>query len=107
MAKSQHNVSGRRLARIIAEEHSHSPRWFYISFSGDTDFLGATFVRAHGVQTAIQRARDLDIYPSLHVEDVLCLPILRKDLYRVPAKMRNRLLNEAEVRKLGGKRVGE
>ena len=107
MAKSPHNISSLRLARIIAEEHTHSPRWFYISFSGDTDFLGAAFVRAHGVQTAIQRTRDLDIYPCLHVEDVLCLPILRKDLNRVPAKMRNRLQDETEVRKIGGNWVGE
>ena len=80
--------------------------WFYVSFSGTADFLGAAFVQARTKPAAIRRSRFLGIYPK-GVEDVLCLPIPPKDLYRVPAKMRTRLLNETEVRKLGGKRVGE
>jgi hypothetical protein len=78
-----------------------------VSFSGTADFLGAAFVRARGKKAAIQRTRDLKIHPGRAVDDVLCLPIPRKDLWRVPPSMRNRLLNEDETRSLGGKRVGE
>ena len=52
-------------------------------------------------------SKDLDIHPGRAVADVLCLPIPRKDLWRVPVEMRNRILSESEVRKVGGKRVGE
>jgi hypothetical protein len=93
--------------RKTAEKHLPAACWFYVSFSGTADFLGAAFVQARTKPAAIRRARFLGIHPGRAVTDILCLPIPPKDLYRVPAKMRNRLLNETEVRKLGGKRVGE
>ena len=80
--------------------------WFYISFSGATEFLGAAFVRARDKRAAIARAKALGITPA-GVEDTLCLPIPPKDLHRVPVKIRDRLLTEAETRKVGGKAVGE
>jgi len=93
--------------KTTAEKRLPSACWFYISFSGDSAFLGAAFVRARGKNAALQRSKDLDIHPGRAVADVLCLPIPRKDLWRVPVEMRNRILSESEVRKLGGKRVGE
>ena len=92
------------MKQTIAEKRP--PRWHYISFSG-VSFLGAAFVRAQGKRAAIARAKSLGITPA-GVEDTLCLPITGADMRRhVPTSMRNRLLSEAETRKLGGKRVGE
>ena len=93
--------------RKTAEKHLPAACWFYISFSDESDFLGAAFVQARTKPAAIRRARFLGIHPGRAVTDILCLPIPPEDLYRVPEKMRSRLLNEREVRKLGGKRVGE
>ena len=82
-------------------------RWFYISFSGESDFLGAAFVQARTKPAAIRRTHFLGIYPA-GVEDVLCLPITEAEIKKhVPTGMRDRLLTERETRKLGGKRVGE
>ncbi len=89
-----------------AEKHLPTACWFYVSFSGTSDFLGAAFVQARTKPAAIRRSRFLGIHPGPAVTDILCLPIPPNDLYRVPEKMRNRLLNEMEVRKLGGEEGG-
>jgi hypothetical protein len=92
-------------ARLIAEERQRALGWFYLSFASDYAFLGATIVWAHGFLTAMQRASDLGIDPG---GEVICYPLPRKHLPRVPADLRDRLLSETEVRKrLGGKRMGE
>ena len=96
---------GARRAAIIAEEHRYAARWHYLSFADDTGFLGAVIVRSHGFLTAVQRATDLGINPG---GEVMCQPIPRRDLCRVPADLRNRLLTEAEVReRLEGRSVSE
>ena len=96
---------GGRRARLLAEEGRHSLGWFYLSFATEYEFLGATIVWAHGLLTAVERASDLGINPG---GEVMCCLIPRRNLRRVPADLRNRLLSEGEVRKrLAGKRTGE
>jgi hypothetical protein len=90
-----------------AEKRLPAPGWWYLSFSGTAAFLGATFLQARTKPAAIRRSRLLGIHPGAAVADVLCLPIPAKDLHRVPVDMRDRLLNEREVRRIGGKRPGE
>jgi len=89
-------AKGVRRAAIIAEEHRHAACWHYLSFADETSFLGGVIVRSYGFLTAIQRATDLGINPG---GEVMCTPIPRKDLWRVPPDLRNRLLSEDEVRK--------
>jgi hypothetical protein len=79
----------------IAEELTHAPRWHYLSFANNEAFLGAAIVRAHGIVTAVERARKLAIYPG---GEVMGAPIKSKELSRVPKELRNRLLTETEVR---------
>ena len=82
--------------------------WFYVSFSGESSFLGASFVQARTKPAAIRRSRFLGIHPGVAVVDVLCLPITGADMRRhVPVSMHDRLLTEREVRKIGGRRPGE
>jgi hypothetical protein len=96
-------AKGARRAALIAEEHRHAARWHYLSFADDEGFLGGVIVRSYGFLTAIQRATDLGINPG---GEVISTPIPRKDLWRVPTDLRNRLLSEDEVQnKLGGRRI--
>jgi hypothetical protein len=91
--------------RLFAEERQRSLGWFYLSFATDRAFLGAIIVWAHGLLTAVERAAELGLDPG---GQVLCCPIPRQHLRRVPADLRNRPLSEPEVRKrLAGKRINE
>src|ERR1035441_1803215 len=65
--------------RKTAEKHLPAACWFYISFSGESDFLGAAFVQARTKPAAIRRTHFLGIYPA-GVEDVLCLPITEAEI---------------------------
>jgi hypothetical protein len=87
-------AKGARRAAIIAEEHRHAARWHYLSFADDTGFLGGVIVRSYGFLTSIQRATELGINPG---GEVMSTPIPRKDLWRVPTDLRNRLLSADEV----------
>jgi len=92
-------------ARLIAEERKHTVRWFYLSFATDTAFLGSAIVRAHGIETAKQRASELNANPG---GEVMCVALTRKNMKRIPVDIRNRLLNEQGVRvRLEGKSVNE
>ena len=96
------------MKRIETPGKQPAAGWWYVSFSGVSAFLGAAFVQARTKPAAIRRTRFLGIHPGAKVEDVLCLPVPAADMRRrVPPDMRDRLLTEREVRKLGGKRVGE
>ena len=96
--------SGRR-ARLIADERQLSLGWFYLSYASDHKFLGAAIVWAHGFLTAVQSASKLGIDPG---GEVMCCPVPRQHLRRIPANLRDRLLSEAEVRKhLNGTAIGE
>jgi len=103
LGERQLAARGARRASIIAEEHRHAARWHYLSFADDTGFLGGAIVRSHGFLTAIQRVTDMGINPG---GEVMCTPIQRKDLWRVPRDLRNRLLSEDEVKlRLDGQRM--
>jgi hypothetical protein len=103
LGERQLMARGARRAAIITEEHRHAARWHYLSFADDTGFVGGVIVRSHGFLTAIQRATDLGINPG---GEVMSTPISRKDLWRVPTDIRNRLLSEDEVRdRLEGRRM--
>jgi hypothetical protein len=108
---SNFTVGGRvRMSRagsalLVAEESRQSLGWFYLSFATGYEFRGAIIVWAHGILTAVQRAGELGIDPG---GEVLCCPVPRRHLRRVPHEMRHRLLSEAELRGiLDGKRIGE
>jgi hypothetical protein len=102
-------VASGRAARLLAEERQRSLGWFYLSFATDDGFLGAIIVWAHGLLTAVERAADLGLDVVLDPGgEVVCCPIPRQHLRRVPADLRNRVLSEAEVRqRLAGKRIDE
>ena len=96
----------------VRREQKQPRRWFHLSFINSRGFLGAAIVRAHGELTAIQVTRDLGICPlgpdAYIPNDVMCTPLNWRDMKRIPADLRNRLLSEAEMRsRLDGKRVDE
>src|ERR1017187_10336159 len=68
---------GAKRTCLIAEERRHSPRWFYLSFATDYEFLGAAIARANGLLTAVQRTTDLGINPG---GEVMCIPFNRRDM---------------------------
>jgi hypothetical protein len=68
--------------------------WYYLSFATDSEFLGAAIVEAHGEVTATERATKLGINPG---GEVLCWPVGKRHLHKVPPDLRNKLLTEAEV----------
>ncbi len=102
-APSRKDISKR--ARIIAAEKKHSPKWFYLSFATDTAYLGSVFVWAYGIETAKRRASKLGI--SFPDAEVMCSSVPRKELWRLPAGDRNRLLNEADIDRLNGDSVDD
>ena len=83
------------------ERELNPASWFLLSFANDEQFLGGAFVRAYGPRTAIQRARDLGIqFSGATVE---CQFLTDDELAdHVSPTMRERLLNEKEVRRVGG-----
>ena len=96
MANSVQNgrarVQGRREGR---------PSWFFLSFADDNQFLGGLFLRAKGPKSAVETPRDLGIrFSNATVE---CTPASDDQIAKnLPLEMRYRLLNEHEVRLLGG-----
>lgn len=98
-------AKGARRAATITEEHRHAARWYYLSFADDGGFLGGVIVGSCGFLTAIQRATELGINPG---GEVMCTPIPRKDLCRVPPDLRNQLLPQDKVRnRLEGRGMGD
>src|SRR5690349_12542142 len=77
------------------------PSWFFLSFADSERFLGGAFVRSNKPRNALQCARELGI--QFVNATVQCTPLSETEMAEhVPLKMRARLLNEAEVRALGG-----
>jgi hypothetical protein len=100
------------VSKALREERQQPRRWFYLSFVDNSGFLGAAVVRAQGELTAVQRTKDLGIYPlgpdAYIPNDVMCTPLNWRDMKRIPKDLRDRLLTEGEVReRLEGKRVDE
>ena len=68
--------------------------WCYVSFATGDRFLGAAVVQGRDAASAERRCRELGIHPG---GEALCQPIPSEEMRRVPMRMRDRLLNEAEV----------
>ena len=96
MANSVRN----RRARVQGRRERR-PSWFFLSFADDKQFLGGLFLRAKGPRSAVETARDLGIrFANATVE---CTPASDDEIdQNLPLEMRYRLLNEHEVRLLGG-----
>ena len=65
------------VSKALREERQQPRRWFYLSFVDNYGFLGAAVVRAQGELTAIQRTKDLGIYPLGPDAYIPCCPTPR------------------------------
>lgn len=64
----------RRIAVLLAEEYQAEQRWYYLSYeSEEQGFVGACWVKAGGLLTAVQNARDHGIHPDEPVKGALLL----------------------------------
>ncbi len=81
----------RRAALTEAEQREPIRRWILV-FEDDTKFLGAIFVNARGIMTAIQRTWDMAINPG---GQVAAQPI--PDEATLPPGITDRLLSEEEL----------
>jgi hypothetical protein len=89
----------RQRAKQLSQERRQRSQWYWLSFANKSGFLGAAILRAHGVETAVLRARELSISRGFRgTVDVFCEPISRRVMKEhVPPDLRNRLLSEEEV----------
>ena len=89
----------RQRAKQLTEERRNRGRWYWLSFANQWGFLGGAIVWAHGIETAVLRARELNISGGFRGEvDVFCEPIAAAVMKtHIPADLRNRLLSEIEV----------
>jgi hypothetical protein len=95
-------------AKLLAQERRRPGQWHWLSFANKRGFLGAAVVWARGIETAVQRARDLRISRGFRGNvEVFCEPIPASIIRtHVPPDLRNRLLAEGEVlQRLEGQRV--
>jgi len=98
----------RQRATLIAQEHRKRGQGYWLSFVNKSGFLGGAILWAHGIETAVLRARELNISRGFRGQvEVFCEPIsarVMKD--HIPADLRNRLLSEDEVlERLNGRRT--
>ena len=92
----------------LTRERRLPGKWHWLSFVNQTGFLGGAIVWAHGIETAVLRARELNISRGFRGEvEVFCEPMPRRIVQEhVPPDLRNRLLTETEVlTRLEGKPV--
>jgi hypothetical protein len=97
-------------ARQLADERRKRPGWYWLSFVNRTGFLGGAILWAHGVETAVLRARKLNISSGFRGNvEIFCESIPARIMKeRVPTDLRNRLLSEREVlMRLDGKHIGD
>jgi hypothetical protein len=97
-------------AEQLAQERQKRGRWHWLSFANKTGFLGGAIVWAHGNETAVLRARKLNISRGFRgTVDVFCEPIPRRVIEEhVTPDLRNRLLSEREVLdRLEGRRTAD
>jgi hypothetical protein len=95
-------------AAQFARERQKRPQWHWLSFANNAGFLGGAIVWAHGVETAVLRARNLSISRGFsNTVDVFCEQIPRRVMKEhVPPDLRNRLLSGEEVRRrLNGRSI--
>lgn len=86
-----------RRAQILTDESANPPRWFYLSFADDDQFLGAAIVEAVGEMHAIEYAHRLGINPGGQVA-VWTVP----EGAPVPDAAKNRLLSKRDLEALLG-----
>ena len=86
-------------ARQMVQERRRRGQWHWLSFANRYGFLGGAIVWAHGVETAVLRARELQISRGFRGEvEILCEPIPTRVMKaHIPVELRNRLLSETEV----------
>jgi hypothetical protein len=89
----------RQRAKQLARERRQRGLWYWLSFANKRGFLGGTIVWAHGIETAVLRARELNISSGFHGEvEIFCEPIPDRIMKEhISADLRNRLLSEDEV----------
>lgn len=93
-----------RRAKLVAEEMLEPEQWIYLFFVRRHDWqdvrkdemLGHTFVRGHGVVTAIERCKELGFYPDgpRILSSMVIAPTDFEDV--VPPEYRDRMLDDAE-----------
>jgi hypothetical protein len=99
----------RQHAALLAAECRKRGQWYWLSFANQSEFLGGAIVWAHGMQTAVLRARRLNISCGFRGRvEVFCEPISSQIMKNhVPHDLRNRLLAQDEIlERLQGQRVG-
>ena len=89
----------RREARILAQERLRRGQWYWLSFANNTRFLGGAIVWARGIETAVLRARELEISSGFRgMVNVFCEPVPRRLMKNhVPPDLRNRLLSKEDI----------
>ena len=103
MVHTKHITNVRNLecqrAQQITQERRRRGQWHWLSFANRYGFLGGAIVWAHGVETAVLRARELQISRGFRGEvEIFCEPIPTRVMKaHIPAELRNRLLSETEV----------
>ena len=89
----------RQRAQLLAQERRQRGQWHWLSFVNRSGFLGGAIVWAHGIETAVLRARELNISRGFRGKvEVFCEPIPARIMKEhIPADLRNRQLSETEV----------
>lgn len=89
----------RECAAQLAQERRRSGQWYWLSFVNKSGFLGGAVVWAHGLETAVLRARELNISHGFRGKvEVFCERVPARVMKEhIPADLRNRLLSKAEV----------
>jgi hypothetical protein len=84
-----------RMRQIVDDEILMRPRrWMYLSFATEKEFLGAIYIEAHGIASAVAKANVLGISPGgqvwgVDIPDVSLLP---------PPEYREKLLSKEQLR---------
>jgi hypothetical protein len=89
----------RQNAKLLAKERQRRGQWHWLSFVNQRGFLGAAIVWAHGMETAVLRARELKISQGFCGKvEVFCEPVRTRVIKEhIPPDLRNRLLSQDEV----------
>jgi hypothetical protein len=94
MTRPSDEVLFERMAQMVNDEIRTKPaRWMYLSYAGELGFNGGIIIEAHGMASAVARARALNISPGgqvlgFDIPEATVLP---------PPEFRNRLLTKAEL----------
>jgi hypothetical protein len=89
----------RQRVALLAQERGKRGQWYWLSFVNKSGFLGGAILWAHGIETSVLRARELNISRGFRgTVEVFCEPISARVMKEhIPSDLRNRLLSEDEV----------